>query len=735
MFQSERQRPLVCECLESRRLLASFGTPWPEPRALTVSFPSDQAKIGAYDNQIRETFDSVADRREWQTAALRAFQTWAVEANLNIGLTTDRGDHLGAVGLSQGDPRFGDFRIGAFPQQGVLANALPYQTIAGTWAGDLLLNTQVNYFLDDGEEDESEVEVPQTNEKGPAIELFSVLLHEAGNALGLEDNDLPGAVLNGNYSGPNSTLKPSDVAALQELYGSRQDIYEVAANDARSQATPITYPNGFDGTQPVSVMGSLNDMNDVDYYRLETLEGQDRLTVRLWASGISLVKSHLQVLDHHGQIIADVKANDIFKNNLELEIGLLERHEELFIRVERNADDVFAIGDYRIDVDYRPPEQQPSIVPPAHDGDAVEEEDDDDGEDDDVNDLEDDDDESELVDVIFAEFGLVDQETGSNDLLTSATTLDPTQGFLTGTRYEALGALTLGDVDYFSFRTADVIDGPLSVKLETIGSETPILHADVLDGSGNRVAARANPRPDGSISFQVFDPLPSTEFFIRLQVAPASLVSEGNYIVTIDAAAGVGVGGALLNSTAVSGSANWTPIWVARTQLFRFDLSITGQRAQAGVAVAIYDPRFATVVTSFAVAGNQAITEFEWLQRGKYFVRVEGLDRDGALQRDVGYDLSAAGISDDQGPLLDNPVDPYGGSSADPYAGGNPDPAPYGGGTPVIYPLPDPYGGSNPFQDPNSSSPDPYGGYEYIPNPDPWYGDPYYDLHYDIFLF
>ncbi|MCG8648463.1 MAG: matrixin family metalloprotease, partial [Pirellulales bacterium] len=295
-----QNRTLICERLEVRQVLAGFGTAWPNPRSLTVSFPTDQAQIGAYNNALRYVFDQVTDRLQWQEAALRAFQTWAVETNLNLGLVVDRGDHFGTVGLSQGDPRFGDFRIGAFPQQGVLANALPYQVLAGTWSGDVLLNTQVNYFLADWQSD-STIDVPDPNEKGPAVELFSVLLHEAGNALGLEDVDLPGAVMHLHYQGPQGELAQTDISAIRQLYGGpRQDIYEPLDNGTLASATFIPAPSGFAGEVSLTVPGSLNDHDDVDHYRFEPLAGQENVVVRLRASGISLLKSHLFVTDAAG---------------------------------------------------------------------------------------------------------------------------------------------------------------------------------------------------------------------------------------------------------------------------------------------------------------------------------------------------------------------------------------------------------------------------------------------------
>lgn len=234
-----RTRNMRLESLERREVLTTFGTPWPDARSLTVSFPTDNAQVGAYQNSLHSVLDQVADRKEWQEAVLRAFQTWAVESNINIGLATDRGDHFGAVGLTQNDPRFGDFRIGALPQEGVLANATPFQTNAGTWAGDVLINTQVNFFLDKWTPGVP-VQVPPPNEKGSSIELFSVLLHEAGNSLGLADVNRPGTVMHQTYLRPIGALSSADKTALRSLYsGPRRDIFETVANNSRSSATVI----------------------------------------------------------------------------------------------------------------------------------------------------------------------------------------------------------------------------------------------------------------------------------------------------------------------------------------------------------------------------------------------------------------------------------------------------------------------------------------------------------------
>jgi len=119
------------ESLEVRSLLTTYGLPWADPRSLSISFPGEGTPIGGTGNNIRQTLDTVAARGAWQQAALKAFQTWAEVANINVGLVGDRSDAFGAAGLASNDPRFGEFRIGSFSQTNVLANSVPWQPCSG----------------------------------------------------------------------------------------------------------------------------------------------------------------------------------------------------------------------------------------------------------------------------------------------------------------------------------------------------------------------------------------------------------------------------------------------------------------------------------------------------------------------------------------------------------------------------------------------------------------------------
>src|SRR5262245_34478465 len=132
--------------LENRCTPAAFGNPWPDAARLTLSFAPDGTDAGGTSSRLFALLDGLGSG--WQLEALRAFQTWAVNANVNVGLAADGGQPLGADGAPQGDARFGDVRLAAVPLTAeVAALAVPFDPAAGTWAGDVLLNSAAPFGL------------------------------------------------------------------------------------------------------------------------------------------------------------------------------------------------------------------------------------------------------------------------------------------------------------------------------------------------------------------------------------------------------------------------------------------------------------------------------------------------------------------------------------------------------------------------------------------------------------
>src|SRR5688572_26870649 len=97
------RRRLSIDALEPRMALDATGSALGTAPYLTLSFAPDGTTVGGASSSLLAKFDALAPRAVWQDAILRAFQTWAVHTNADIGLVADGGQPLGAPGASQRD--------------------------------------------------------------------------------------------------------------------------------------------------------------------------------------------------------------------------------------------------------------------------------------------------------------------------------------------------------------------------------------------------------------------------------------------------------------------------------------------------------------------------------------------------------------------------------------------------------------------------------------------------------
>src|SRR5262245_12640578 len=95
------------------RLTPTWGIPWYNPGSLSLSFVPDGTDVSGTPSSLSALLGP--NSSAWQTEILRAYQTWAIQTNINIGLVPDGGQALGTAGYAQGDTRFGDIRVAARP--------------------------------------------------------------------------------------------------------------------------------------------------------------------------------------------------------------------------------------------------------------------------------------------------------------------------------------------------------------------------------------------------------------------------------------------------------------------------------------------------------------------------------------------------------------------------------------------------------------------------------------------
>lgn len=617
--------------LEDRRLLVAFGTPWPDARDLTISIPADGVDIGPNDNVIRQTLDQVATREEWTELALRAYQTWSIVADINVGVRNDFDLPFGAPGLSTGDPRFGEFRIGAFPQMSLLANSIPFQAVAGTYSGDLLINSNESFHFHDWAGDQA----PDPATLGPNDrDLFSLLLHETGNTLGLADNDSTLSVMFRQYSTPKGVLTQEDIDSIQALYGARTDPYESIDNGQVAVATVVSTPVGFDTSADViRFRGSLKDSADLDHYKIIPVAGQDSATVRLRASGISLLQSKLEIVDASGQSLAQASSVSVTDNDNVLQVTGLLGQSEVYIRVSAaDAASVYSVGDYVLEIDYRAQSVQAMDATPG--------------------------DFDSGVDSLFTHFDLIDDEVIA-DTISSASVLSQVSFVTEGERYElesSIGGAV--DLDVYQVTAPSAVQGRLVVHVAGVGAGQADVRAEVLDSGGQPIGTAARLHSDGTFTVEVAEPVADTDYYIRISVDANSAVSVGNYVVTAEFEAPAQQMFSLFSTTTTNEDDVFIRWTATKTKLFRFDLDVDGGTSDQGIRLVIYDAHTYDVRAVVFARSGLTRTGLTWLQQGDYILQFSVMTPSGVSGAGLTYSLFADGVSDDQDDETDDEMDP-----------------------------------------------------------------------------
>jgi Matrixin len=317
---------LRLESLEDRAVPAVFGEPWLDGRHVTLSFAADGTSLSGVGSNLTSALSPLG----WDAARvelLRAFQTWAVNANLNVGLVGDSNAKFGQAGAIQRDPRFGDIRIGARTlSNDVIAITSPFSLITPT-AGDLILNSGKAFSIG--------------NVVGK-YDLFTVLMQESGHAFGIGNSVDPNSVMYEDYGSARTGLSAGDITDVRALYGERtKDKFEGSGgNDTLATAT--TYSG--------SVEADLTNTADVDVYRY-TAENSGAAWFRVKAAKLSLVAARVEVLNAADEVIASAEATGPLQNDVTVYADQLVAGETYYVRVAAARSDVFGVGAYRLVVD------------------------------------------------------------------------------------------------------------------------------------------------------------------------------------------------------------------------------------------------------------------------------------------------------------------------------------------------------------------------------------------------
>jgi hypothetical protein len=622
-----RRRYLNLERLEDRTAPAVFGQPWPMPTHVTLSFAPDGTQISGQASDLFRTLDAVEPAASWQATILEAVQAWTSEANVNVGLVADGGEPFGTPGSFQGDPRFGDIRIGA-DTLGLDSSALgfppdPYD--AGTWGGDIVLNDQVIA-------------------NATSAQLYAIVLHELGHSFGFPDNTDPNSVM--STSGLTA-LAPEDVAALQALYG--PPVSSQAGNNSIANALPIPTPDGFNGNTPIVAYGTLSTAQPALVYSFAPPQGyHGAVTVRLVTSGVSLLDPLVTVYDGYGDLLGSAESTRLGGDAISVQLGQASLCSTCYVEVQAATPGSFDSGRFGLAVSFDAALQvsapQIDTVLRAPDENLT----------------------ADQINQLFQDPNPQSGSTGSQgsqSQLIPAISLTTTPGFALDTRFQAVTPLNdmQGAVDYSFVAPAATGNDPLvfTAGLNAAGQGGSTGSLELLNASGTPLPATVLLDAGGVYTIQATGLTPGATYYL-CATPPVGASNRGGYsIVVADFLQTSNIQTTFeTNTLSTAAPQHTSTLFVARSQFFQFQLSVPALPggANGAVEMTILDANGNTVLGITATAGQAGTVSCVMLAPGQYTVEFSAVEASPGSWPALSYTVQGGVLSQPMGIIVHSPT-------------------------------------------------------------------------------
>ena len=156
---------------------------------------------------------------------------------------------------------------------------LPPPANGGTDAGDILLNSNVNWQINSN------------------YDLMTVVAHEFGHALGLGESTVSTAVMYGTYNGIKQALASDDISGIQSIYGTRQFDQFNTGGQRNNTFITATNINSFVKNAQIAIPGlDITTAGDSEWFYVDVPRSSTgTMSVTVQSSNLSLLSPKLQV--------------------------------------------------------------------------------------------------------------------------------------------------------------------------------------------------------------------------------------------------------------------------------------------------------------------------------------------------------------------------------------------------------------------------------------------------------
>ncbi len=612
-------------------------TPWLAPERLTISFAPDGTSISGYGSQLFTAFRDWMTPNQVEANILKAFQQWARVASINAGYLADGGQQFGVNALTQGDPRFGDIRVGAIPMHDDVfaVSVAKHPSLSGSWGGEIIFNTNKSY--------------PNVNE------FYAVALHEIGHVLGLRHSAHPQSVMNDRAL--NTQLIGQDINRLRALYGVRRlDTADVGNknNDSPDKATRIENPGSLHGTIPLIVYGDIAASTDRDYFELSPLSNYEGpIKFELVSSGISLLRAKLSIINENGQLLHEISGTGIRGNRLAFTIPQAVDGMTYYVRIEAADQSLYAQGSYALKVTYEDAvTADPQLIERVLVGNYWQLK------------------QSDVREIFQnPQTYYFNQELMLNDSIATADKLKTSLPFSTNQHFQVIASLSYqADIDFYEIKSPQQLgpDSAITLAVQSIGAGPLVTTLQLFDEQQQLLPTITRLNGNGELVLQAAGIDANTTYFVAVGADQVGdNFDEGNYqltvrfdqpLATVDSLAD----GSLSNATAAA-RRQYHALYVAETQMFHLALTASPSttRELAQVWVTIYNRQAKPVFRALTTPGQTRTAKSVVLRPGSYTIQVSLADN--TLDPiSINYALDGTGITDPVGPeLLDPSKKPF----------------------------------------------------------------------------